>query len=102
MVQFVPPSACARTAPEAPSAASSASAYWSRPSLESFDSVTIALRCTAKLPDASCAGWGGPQFTICASVGYAVYRGAGHATAQGSHEGWAWPSLEKTRGRDVC
>ena len=34
--------------------------------------------------------------------GYAVYRGAGHATAQGSHEGWAWPSLEKTRGRDVC
>src|SRR5947199_9571615 len=40
--------ACARTAPEAASAVSSASAYWTLPSLESFDNVTIALRCLAR------------------------------------------------------
>src|SRR5437762_10483070 len=40
--------ACARTAPEVASAVSSASAYLTRPSLESFDNVTIALRCLAR------------------------------------------------------
>src|SRR5947199_10840595 len=40
--------ACARTAPEVASAVSSASAYLTRPSLESFDSATIALRCHAR------------------------------------------------------
>src|SRR2546427_8133125 len=48
MPQFVPPAACARMAPEAASAVSSASAYLTPPSLESSDSVTIALRCLAR------------------------------------------------------
>src|SRR5881409_1163946 len=65
MTQLAPVAACARTAPELASAASSASAYWNRPSLERFDSVTIALRCT--LSDTSRVGSEGVESTICAT-----------------------------------
>src|SRR5206468_2027986 len=48
--------ACARMAPEVASAASSASAYLTRPSLESFERVTIALRCLWPTRSASVFG----------------------------------------------
>src|SRR5437899_8800852 len=65
MTQLAPVAACALTAPEMASAASSASVYLSRPSLESFDGVTIALRCI--LSDTSRVGSGGVESTICAT-----------------------------------
>src|SRR5947199_54292 len=48
MTQLVPPAARAWMAPEVTNAASSASVYLSCPSLERFDGVTIALRCTVR------------------------------------------------------
>src|SRR2546426_10537957 len=65
MTQFVPLAARAWMAPEVASAVSRASAYLTRPSLESFDSVTIALR--MPLPDTSRVGSGGAESTICAT-----------------------------------
>src|SRR5207248_869567 len=57
--------ACAGRAPAAARAVNTTSVYLSRPSLERFDSVTIALRCT--LSDTSRVGSGGVESTICAT-----------------------------------
>src|SRR5439155_19610783 len=100
MTQLAPVAACALTAPEMASAASSASVYLSCPSLERFDGVTIALRCT--LSDTSRVGSGGVESTICATCRLAARGSVRHAPAQGSHQGWTWLSLGKAGGRDVC
>src|SRR5438552_18371648 len=65
MTQLVPLAACAGRAPAAARAVNTTSVYLSRPSLERFDSVTIALRCT--LSDTSRVGSEGVESTICAT-----------------------------------
>src|SRR5437867_1925101 len=92
MTQLAPVAACALTAPEMASAASSASVYLSRPSLESFDGVTIALRCT--LSDTSRVGSGGVVGVASGHGTLTLLRAAaGHDAKQRRGRGQAGQSL---------